>query len=408
MLLDQNGLALSIAAIQQHFPTAPPDIICLDPIRNLFDGRPDGDGENDNTAMLFFLQQRVEALREAVAPDAGLILCHHTKTLGRKALLGDPFMALSGASALRSFYTSGMIMFRPEEDRPERRLEIELRNGPALDTMLIDKRGGRWVELDPSSERLVRKDLGAKLDAERVRRHDVILQSLADEAEAGRLYSITAFAETFENRGGLGGADTIRDRINVLASKGYIRFLRDASAFGLPYTRSKFGYLVVEGMVLRRDDEVVDPETAWGERHAIPYEGVPVGTIKRFATGRGNANKTAMIAAMQARGFHPGDDNEADALSWAARPRSASGRCGRAGAVVRSATARRKACCWPHSASSPGTTGWLAWAMPHEFPRPLNLPAATLACHVVALASAVGACATAKHQGCRGIKDCGK
>jgi Holliday junction resolvasome RuvABC endonuclease subunit len=60
--------------------------------------------------------------------------------------------------------------------------------------------------------------------------------------------------------------------------------------------------------------------TAWGERHAVPYEGVPVGTIKRFATGKGNANKTAMIAAMQARGFHPGDDNEADALAlllWA-------------------------------------------------------------------------------------------
>jgi hypothetical protein len=54
--------------------------------------------------------------------------------------------------------------------------------------------------------------------------------------------------------------------------------------------------------------------------HAVPYQGVPVGTIKRFATGRGNANKTAMIAAMQARGFHPGDDNEADALAlllWA-------------------------------------------------------------------------------------------
>jgi hypothetical protein len=60
--------------------------------------------------------------------------------------------------------------------------------------------------------------------------------------------------------------------------------------------------------------------TAWGEMHAVPYEGVPVGTIKRFATGKGNANKTAMIAAMQARGFHPGDDNEADALAlllWA-------------------------------------------------------------------------------------------
>jgi hypothetical protein len=50
------------------------------------------------------------------------------------------------------------------------------------------------------------------------------------------------------------------------------------------------------------------------------YEGVPVGTTKRFATGSGNADKTAMAAAMRARGFAPADDNEADAIAlllWA-------------------------------------------------------------------------------------------
>ena len=64
--------------------------------------------------------------------------------------------------------------------------------------------------------------------------------------------------------------------------------------------------------------------TAWAELSAIPYEGVPVGTIKRFATGRGNADKAAVIAAMQARGFRPADDNEADALAlllWATESR---------------------------------------------------------------------------------------
>ncbi len=60
--------------------------------------------------------------------------------------------------------------------------------------------------------------------------------------------------------------------------------------------------------------------TAWCEHHQIPYEGVPVGTIKRHATGKGNANKEAVIAAMQDCGYQPGDDNEADALAllqWA-------------------------------------------------------------------------------------------
>ena len=60
--------------------------------------------------------------------------------------------------------------------------------------------------------------------------------------------------------------------------------------------------------------------TAWCELRGIPYEGVPVGTIKKHATGKGNANKDAMIAAARARGFDPKDDNEADALAilhWA-------------------------------------------------------------------------------------------
>jgi Holliday junction resolvasome RuvABC endonuclease subunit len=54
----------------------------------------------------------------------------------------------------------------------------------------------------------------------------------------------------------------------------------------------------------------------------IPYRGVPVGTIKRHITGRGNADKDAVIAAVRALGFDPVDDNEADALAlldWALR-----------------------------------------------------------------------------------------
>jgi hypothetical protein len=63
--------------------------------------------------------------------------------------------------------------------------------------------------------------------------------------------------------------------------------------------------------------------SAWCEEHDVPYEGVPVGTIKRYATGKGNAGKAKMVAAIQARGFAPADDNEADAIAlllWATDP----------------------------------------------------------------------------------------
>jgi crossover junction endodeoxyribonuclease RuvC len=58
----------------------------------------------------------------------------------------------------------------------------------------------------------------------------------------------------------------------------------------------------------------------FGDKHEIPYEGVPVGTIKKFATGKGNASKEDVIRAMKGRGHEPIDDNEADALAllyWA-------------------------------------------------------------------------------------------
>jgi hypothetical protein len=60
--------------------------------------------------------------------------------------------------------------------------------------------------------------------------------------------------------------------------------------------------------------------TAWAELRGVPYQGVPVGTIKRHATGKGNVGKEAMVAAMRGRGFSPADDNEADAIAvllWA-------------------------------------------------------------------------------------------
>ena len=261
MLLDTEGSVHVAQAIRRAFPAEPIDIICIDPIRNLFDGGPEGGGENDNGAMMFFLKDRVEVLRDHINPDCGVILVHHTKKLSKQQVKDDPFLALSGASALRGFYTSGLILHRPDEESSQRRLEIELRNGPALAAKLVDKENDAWVEINPMNERLVRKEVGAKLDAERLRKHDVILGMLLDEAVGERLYTGMQFCESFENRGGLGSKHTIRERLSVLATKGFVKFLRDPSAFGFPITRSRFGYLCVEGMQFGAPIEHVDQVT---------------------------------------------------------------------------------------------------------------------------------------------------
>ena len=54
---------------------------------------------------------------------------------------------------------------------------------------------------------------------------------------------------------------------------------------------------------------------SWCERNEVPYEGVPVQAIKKFATGKGNAPKALVMAAVVAWGYAPRDDNEADAIA---------------------------------------------------------------------------------------------
>lgn len=55
--------------------------------------------------------------------------------------------------------------------------------------------------------------------------------------------------------------------------------------------------------------------TAWCEQEGIPYEGVPVGTIKKFMTGNGSASKEKVMQAVREKGHTVTDHNEADALA---------------------------------------------------------------------------------------------
>ncbi|PSJ17176.1 hypothetical protein C7H79_09610 [Nitrosomonas supralitoralis] len=269
LILDDAGLAQIIPAVRQAFGEKAPDIIAIDPIRNVFDGG-DGGGENDNDAMLFFLSQRVERIREAVNPDAGIVLVHHTKKLGKKQFEEDPFQALAGAGSLRGYYSTGMLLFRPDETLTTRELIFELRNGAAIPQKHIDKIKGEWREVTVN-ERLIKQDYGKRLDAERRRKCDVILQILFDEAAQGRCYTANQFAEAFEGKGGLGAERTIRERLSVLSTKGYVKFFRNPEDYGLArLSRSKLGYLCVEDMVLRIESKP-DPDT--GE---IPISVIPV------------------------------------------------------------------------------------------------------------------------------------
>lgn len=55
--------------------------------------------------------------------------------------------------------------------------------------------------------------------------------------------------------------------------------------------------------------------TMWCEENNVPYSSIPVGTIKKAWTGKGNSGKQEMIDAAIKRGFIVDDDNQADALA---------------------------------------------------------------------------------------------
>jgi hypothetical protein len=260
LVLNDEGLEQLIQAISAHFSGAPPDIIAIDPIRNVFDGGGVG-GENDNDAMMFFLTRRVAKLHLTVNPDAGVILVHHTKKITKRQFEEDPFQAFAGASSLRSFYSSSLMLYRPDELTTVRQLIFELRNGPGLPIRYVDKVDSQW-EIVNASERLVLKEYGQRLDAERLRKLDVILQILLDEGLKGNCYTANQFAEAFEGKAGLGGERTIRERLSALATQGYIKYFRNAQDYGLPSIgRSKYGYLCVEGMVVNLPQGDPNPDT---------------------------------------------------------------------------------------------------------------------------------------------------
>lgn len=83
---------------------------------------------------------------------------------------------------------------------------------------------------------------------------------------------------------------------------------------------------VIEGPVVRSSAAVVIGMVHGSVRelllrHDVPYVVVPPATLKAFATGKGNADKTAMaIAALKRAGREFPDDNQCDAawLRWAA------------------------------------------------------------------------------------------
>ncbi len=128
LTLNDEGIERIKDIIGEKFKTI--DLIVLDSLdyENMFSG----------------LQSRVEKLRSVINPMAGIIITRHTRKVSTATLAKSPFQALIGANALRSFYTSGMVMFQPNKRANVLQVVYELRNGKSIPAKFISRVNGRW------------------------------------------------------------------------------------------------------------------------------------------------------------------------------------------------------------------------------------------------------------------------
>jgi hypothetical protein len=261
--LDDNGVECVAQSVKERFGSTLPDIIVIDPLRNVFDGGGFG-GENDNDAMMFFLSRRVEALRQKINPNAGIIIAHHTKKIFKKQTEEDPFQSFSGAGALRSYYTSGILLHRPDESRPERMLLFELRNGREITPKIVQKKAEGWVDVTAYSPNV------AHISAHT----EPIVRLLCEEAAQNRVYTARQFSDRFENHGSLGSSRLIRQKLQGLIDTNMIKFFKNGDIYGFQLPKgTQRGYLWVDGMHLP-DGRPIQPthhkHDITGEIVAIP------------------------------------------------------------------------------------------------------------------------------------------
>lgn len=100
--------------------------------------------DSPDNSVSYGLQHEIEKLRSKINPMAGIIITNHTKKVSTSTLEKNPFQSLVGANALRSFYTSGIVMFQPNKHTNILQVVYELRNGKSIPTKFINKVNGCW------------------------------------------------------------------------------------------------------------------------------------------------------------------------------------------------------------------------------------------------------------------------
>lgn len=253
---DNDGIKKIVSRIRQSFGIIPPDIICVDPLRNLYFADNKG---NDNTVegmQEFF--SRLEMVRDIINPKASIILIHHTRKIGTKSVKENPFDEISGTGYLRGYYDTGIVFCTEDKSKPnEVSLFIEMRDGAPGNRVphkiSCIKEEGDFIPISTPTVEQVEHTPKPNKDLQLQHR---LVELVQNEALEGRVYTMNSFAEEFENKEDLPSNKTIRRKLDKLAALQLLKFFNNPQAYGIAENPKELMYLCVPGMIVTVEEDI--------------------------------------------------------------------------------------------------------------------------------------------------------
>ncbi|WP_027252048.1 AAA family ATPase, partial [Photobacterium halotolerans] len=139
--LELNGVnAFAYSALIQKFK---PDLVAIDPIRNLVVLKNENDASEMKKALLSLQKTAID-----VDPDTSVLCVHHTRK-DAAVIEGKsntvPHDLYAGSGALRGIYDFGMIMLNDAQHNQTKSIHFESRNGPNMDSLTLRREGHEFL-----------------------------------------------------------------------------------------------------------------------------------------------------------------------------------------------------------------------------------------------------------------------
>ncbi len=247
---ERGKLTIFFKQLLEDIKEFQPQLVVLDTLADLFGGN-----ENIRIQVRQFVQNCCGEIARSV--NAAVLLCAHPSDSGIQRKTGT-----GGSTAWSNTVRQRWYLEKPEEEgiSPDIRILSQKKSNYSATKGKITLKweDGIFVRTDDYVAPTAGEKYSSKCDDARDRKSNDILNLIYDEATAGRAYTMGHFSEAFEGAGtkyGLGSKRCIQNRLDILATKGFILFFQNVEVYGLPkLSRSKCGYMCIRNMRLKVEE----------------------------------------------------------------------------------------------------------------------------------------------------------